>query len=162
LKCFIYIQTEDNFFTTTNSKSEAKQMDSTFKKYPNFKELIKKSLNESEERIARANQSDIACINDKNDEQALKKDNELKHLMIKLMQIEKLMFLNILNHGNKIIYPRLLLKYDELLNEIYYITGELVNMGAFKTQEYIEYCNKSVKTRNFVKLLCEFAEENLQ
>ena len=136
---------------------KAKQMCSTLKK-TEFTLMIKDLFKQCEERIA--NQASIACIIDEDDEIALKKDTEASHLMTKLMQIEKLIFTNILNDGKKIIYPRLLIKYDEVLNEIYYIIGELVNMDAVPTEDYLYYCKKSVEIRNMVKKICDFAERH--
>ena len=136
---------------------KAKQMCSTLKK-PEFRRMIKDTLKQCEERIA--NQVSIACIIDEDDEIALKKDNEVSHLMTKLMQIEKLMLTNILNDGKKIIYPRLLIKYDEVLNEIYYIIGELVNKDAVQTEDYLHYCKESGKIRNMVKKICDYGEQH--
>jgi hypothetical protein len=152
---FFFIPTENIFSTTTNAK--AKQMCSNLKK-PEFRRMIKDTLKQCEERIA--NQVSIACIIDEDDEIALKKDIEVSHLMKKLMQIEKLMLINILNDGKKIIYQRLVIKYDEVLNEIYYIVGELVNMDAVQTEDYLYYCKKSGEIRNFVKKMCDFAERH--
>jgi hypothetical protein len=132
-------------------------MCSTLKK-PEFRRMIKDLFKQCEQRIA--NHVAFECAIDEYDEIALQKDIEVHNLVKKLHQIEKLILTNILNDGKKIIYKRLLLKYDEVLNEIYYIAGELVNMDAVQTEDYMHYCKESGEIRNMVKRICDFAEQH--
>jgi hypothetical protein len=136
---------------------KAKQMCSPLKK-PEFRRMIKDLFRQCEQRIA--THVAFECAIDESEEIALQKDIEVKNLVKKLHQIEKLMLTNILNDGKKFIYPRLLVKYDEVLNEIYYIAGELVNMNAVQTEDYLHYCKKSGEIRNMVKKICDFGEEH--
>lgn len=120
--------------------------------------MIKQLLKQCEERIATHVAFDYST--DQSDQIALQKVIEVNNLVKKLHQIEKLMLNNILNDGKKIIYKRLLLKYDEVLNEIYYIAGELVNMDAAQTEDYLHYCKESGEIRNMVKRICDYAERH--
>jgi hypothetical protein len=155
IEMFFFIPTENIFSTTTNAK--AKQMNSTLKK-PVFRQMIKQLLKQCEERIEIHVAFDYSP--DQSDQIALQKVIEVNNLVKKLHQIEKLMLTNILNDGKKIIYKRLLLKYDEVLNEIYYIAGELVNMDAAQTEDYLHYCKESGEIRNMVKRICDYAERH--
>ena len=123
-----------------------------------LRQAIQDALKDCEEKIISMNKDVLIVTEDMDD--SFKKDIEAIKLMRKLTQIEKLIFTNLLNDGKKIIYPLLLSKYDELLNELYYIVGELVNMGVATMDDYMFHCKESKEIRNFLERICKFGEQH--
>ena len=131
---------------------------SPFKFDSELRQSVQDALKECEEAISEHKNNVLIITEDMDD--SVKKDIECVKLMRKLIQIKKIIYTNLLNDGKKIIYPLLLSKYDELLNEIYYIVGDLVNMDVATMDDYMFYCKKSKETRNFLKKICEFGEQH--
>ena len=80
---------------------------------------------------------------------------------IKIAKIEILIVKNIENEfANKRIYPLLLEKYDELLNEDYELRQQMVLDGMMEEEDYRNYCKNSVDLRNTLKNVCKGGEGN--
>jgi hypothetical protein len=80
---------------------------------------------------------------------------------IKIAKIEILIIKNIENkNANKRIYPLLLEKYDELLNEDYEARQQMVLDGMMDEEDYRTYCKNSVDLRNTLKSVCKGGEGN--
>jgi len=78
---------------------------------------------------------------------------------IKISKIEILIVKNINNpFANKRIYPLLLEKYDELLNEDYDARQNMVLSGDMEEEDYRTYCKESVDLRNTLKKVCKGGE----
>lgn len=76
---------------------------------------------------------------------------------IKLVQVEKLLY-NALAKGNRAIFPRLLSKYDELMGVSYDLSGNMVITGLTPEGDHLEYCNKSLAQREYIRKLCLYGE----
>jgi hypothetical protein len=80
---------------------------------------------------------------------------------IKIAKIEILIVKNIENEfANKRIYPLLLEKYDELLNEDYEARQQMVLDGMMEEEDYRTYCKNSVDLRNTLKNVCKGGQGN--
>jgi ribosomal protein S17E len=80
---------------------------------------------------------------------------------IKIAKVEILIVTNIKNElANKRIYPLLLEKYDELLNEDYEVRQKMVLDGMMEEEDYRKYCKNSVDLRNTLKKVCKGGEGN--
>lgn len=66
---------------------------------------------------------------------------------------------NIKQLNNKKIFPLLLSKYDELLNELYDLQKQMVELNGLKEEDYRLLCEKTLKNRNHLKLMCDAGED---
>jgi hypothetical protein len=76
---------------------------------------------------------------------------------IRLVNVEKLMYYA-LEKDNRVIFPRLLAKYDELMVVSYDLSGNMVNSGLVPENEHLDWCKASLKQREYIKTMCEFGE----
>jgi len=87
--------------------------------------------------------------------------HKILNIGIKIAKIEILIIKNIENEfANKRIYPLLLEKYDELLNEDYDVRQKMVLDGMMEEEDYRTYCKNSVDLRNTLKSVCKGGEGN--
>ena len=86
---------------------------------------------------------------------------KILNIGIKIAKVEILIVTNIQNEfANKRIYPLLLEKYDELLNEDYEVRQKMVLDGLMEEEDYRKYCKNSVDLRNTLKNVCKGGEGN--
>jgi hypothetical protein len=82
--------------------------------------------------------------------------------LIKLYKIPILILTNLQNINqldDKKIFPLLLSKYDELLYELYDLHKEMVEINALKEEDYRLFCEKTLKDRKILKLVCDAADD---
>ena len=82
--------------------------------------------------------------------------------LIKLYKIPILILTNLTNINqldDKKIFPLLLSKYDELLYELYDLHKEMVEINALKEEDYRLFCEKTLKDRKILKLVCDAADD---
>jgi hypothetical protein len=66
---------------------------------------------------------------------------------------------NIKQLDDKKIFPLLLSKYDQLINELYDLQKEMVELNALKEEDYRLFCEKTLKERNVLKMICDAGED---
>ena len=78
---------------------------------------------------------------------------------IEVIKTEKLIY-SVLGKGNgEKLFPRLLAKYDELMNESYEISQAMVRSDDIPEGEYLTFCKETVKQRQHIKTLCDIGEK---
>jgi hypothetical protein len=85
---------------------------------------------------------------------------KMREYAVKLIKIEKLIYTAIQKKSDKTIFSKYIEKYDELLNMSYDLSGNLVSNNSMNEGEYLEFCNETMKQRNFLKDLCEIGERD--
>jgi hypothetical protein len=71
------------------------------------------------------------------------------------VKTEKLIYTSILNpNTNKEIFKLLLAKFDELVNNTYDISGDMVREGKWEEGRYIDYCKESLDHRKYIYRMC--------
>jgi hypothetical protein len=74
---------------------------------------------------------------------------------IKLVKTEKLIYQSLMNaNSRQEIFPRLLAKYDELLEESRQLSSNMVRSGLNKEVDHLEYCKASMGQRDYIKKMC--------
>ena len=81
--------------------------------------------------------------------------NKMVNSQIRMIKVEKLFYESFLKNSNKRIFPILLSKYDELLNENYEIRQEMVEKYGMQEEEYRLYCEVSLEKRNAMRKICK-------
>jgi hypothetical protein len=66
---------------------------------------------------------------------------------------------NIKQLDDKKIFPLLLEKYDESLNELYDLNKKMVELDAMKEDDYRLFCETTLKNRNLLKQVCDLGED---
>jgi hypothetical protein len=75
---------------------------------------------------------------------------------IKLIKTEKLIYQSIMNaNSRQEIFPKLLAKYDELMEESQYLISKMVRSGLEKEEDYLEYCKSTMGQRSYIKTMCD-------
>lgn len=74
---------------------------------------------------------------------------------IKLVKVEKMIIIALTKVGNNAIFPRLLVKYDDLMRESYQLADDRVQEGI-KEDLYLKYCADSLEQRKYIKTLCDY------
>ena len=78
---------------------------------------------------------------------------------IKLIKVEKLVYITLGKGANGIIFQKLFQKYNDLIAESYDFSGEMVRLDGIKEQEYLEYVKESLKQREYIQKLCIYGEK---
>jgi hypothetical protein len=99
----------------------------------------------------------IASLEDQMENYRLR-DRELHmgHLKntIELLKIERLIYQSLKKKGNATLFPKLLSKYDELLNKSLEYINELVSNGNENENTYLQYCKGALEQRQFIEECC--------
>jgi len=74
---------------------------------------------------------------------------------MELVNVEKLIYISLLNKRKKEIFPLLLAKYDDLLGMTYEIGSNMVINGLMRECEYLDFCKLSLEQRDFIKIMCD-------
>jgi hypothetical protein len=76
-------------------------------------------------------------------------------ICISVIKTEKLIYTSILNpNTKKEIFKLLLAKFDELVNNTYDISGDMVREGKEEEGVYIDYCKESLDYRKYIYKMC--------
>jgi len=78
---------------------------------------------------------------------------------LKMINIEKMVYEALTKTNNSNLFPKLLAKYDELTTLSYDLAGDLIYLEGIKEGDYLDYCIDSLKTRHFVKEMCDYGEK---
>ena len=78
---------------------------------------------------------------------------------IKLIKVEKLVYITLGIGATGIIFQKLFQKYNDLIAESYDFSGEMVRLDGIKEQEYLEYVKESLKQREYIQKLCIYGEK---
>jgi len=76
---------------------------------------------------------------------------------IKLVQVERLMYVA-LSKNNRAIFPKLLSKYDELMEKSFDLSSKMVITGENQEGEHLEYCKGSLEQREYIRKVCFIGE----
>ena len=79
--------------------------------------------------------------------------------VIKLEQVEKLIFQSTLKDNNSILFPKLLSKCDEIIGDILDTSSQRVKLGEVNEGRHLRTCNNYLTRRENIKYLCEFASK---
>ncbi len=102
-------------------------------------------------RLAQSEEEKKTCDTLKNDSHIkLNAENALK-----LVRVEKMIYVALTRNGNNALFPRLLAKYDELMRESYQLAEDRVQEGL-KEDSYLNYCADSLGQRNYIKAMCDY------
>jgi len=102
-------------------------------------------------RLAQSEEENKICDSLKNDPNLkLNAENGLK-----LVRVEKMIYVALTKKGNNAIFPILLVKYDDLMRESYQLGEDRVQEGL-KEDSYLNYCADSLGQRNYIKALCDY------
>ena len=94
----------------------------------------------------------LASIN--REEQRLGRDL-CSSICISVIKTEKLIYTSILNpNTKKEIFKLLLAKFDELVNNTYDISGDMVREEKWEEGVYIDYCKESLDYRKYIYKMC--------
>ena len=102
-------------------------------------------------RMAQSKEEQKICDSLKND--SLLKLNAVNG--IKLIKVEKMIYTALTKVGNNALFPRLLVKYDELMRESYQLADDRVQEGL-PEDSYLKYCADSLGQRNYIKAMCDY------
>tara|TARA_R110002126_G_scaffold285425_1_gene435755 strand:- start:347 stop:718 length:372 start_codon:yes stop_codon:yes gene_type:complete len=76
-------------------------------------------------------------------------------ICISVIKTEKLIYTSILNpNTKKEIFKLLLAKFDELVNNTYDISGDMVREEKWEEGVYIDYCKESLDYRKYIYKMC--------
>ena len=144
---------------TTNSNLNLKQMTT-------FKYMLTEGLSSCDRRIAAIQKrldswvvyGKVLSLVDL--EMETKHQDRLKNCEnnIKLVQVEKLIY-NALAKNNRAIFPKLLSKYDELMEVSFDLSGKMVITGENQEGDHLEYCKASLGQRDYIRRLCLYGGE---
>ena len=73
---------------------------------------------------------------------------------IELLKIERLIYQSLTKKGNATLFPKLLCKYDELMNKSLEYVTELVSNGSENENTYLQYCKGALEQRQFIEECC--------
>ena len=90
----------------------------------------------------------------------LEKDIDNYNNNIKIINVEKLIY-KAFDKKSSIIFPKLLSKYNELLNQSIENLKDMVSYNTDKESYYLEYCKEMVEQREYIKKLCLYGEKSL-
>ncbi len=111
-------------------------------------EILMKGVERCDERIANIKYH----IQRTNCSSKLKENGENG---IKMIKVEKMIIIALTKDGNNALFPRLLIKYDDLMRESYQLADDRVQEGV-KEDLYLKYCDESLKQRNYIKVMCDY------
>lgn len=79
---------------------------------------------------------------------------------IKLIQTEKLLYNALANPKSaRVIFSKLLAKYDELMSVSYDLSGNMVITELNQEGDHLEYCKSSLAQREYIRKLCYYGEK---
>lgn len=74
---------------------------------------------------------------------------------LKLIRVEKLIYISLTQSGNNALFPRLLARYDELMRESYDLVSDRVQEGL-QEDLYLKYCKLTLGQRDYIKAMCDY------
>jgi hypothetical protein len=76
--------------------------------------------------------------------------------VIKLVQLQKLIFQSALKDNNSILFPKFLGKCDEIIGDILDISSQRVILGEVNEGQHLTTCNTYMRFRENTKYFCEY------